>query len=142
MEEVTLKEYLIQLIENNDRRYEQRFNDTKTAVDAALVAVDKTNSAALAAQKEAVTKAEVAAEKRFESVNEFRSTLSDQQRNLMPRVEVDILTKSIIDRVDKIENKQIANDSKGTGISQGWGWAVAVVMFVIALVGFSIGFIK
>lgn len=75
----TLRLHLEALIEANDRRYEQRFKDSGTAVGAAL-----------SAAKEAVVKAETAAEKRFESVNEFRGTLSDQQRMLMPRTEAEL----------------------------------------------------
>lgn len=142
MEDVTLKEYLIQLIANNDKRYEQRFNDTKIAVDAALIAADKAVTAALAGQKEAVTKAEVAAEKRFESVNEFRSTLANQQRSLMPRQEYEANHKALADRIDKIESKELVVEGKGGGIKEGWGWAVAVIMFIIALVGFVSNFLK
>jgi hypothetical protein len=134
--EISLRDYLESLISERDRRYEQKFNDTKIAVDAALIAADKAVAAALAGQKEAVTKAEVAAEKRFESVNEFRNTLSDQQRNLMPRAEVDIITKSIADRLDKIENKIMMGEGKSTGIGSSWAMIVggiAVLASVIAL---------
>lgn len=134
---VTLKEYLVALIDNNDKRYEQRFNDTKIAVDAALIAADKAVAAALAGQKEAVTKAEVAAEKRFESVNEFRNTLSDQQRNLMPRAEVDILVKSITDRLNKVENSDLFSDGKGKGMSASWAILVGVVGFIAVLIGIA-----
>jgi hypothetical protein len=65
-----------ELAAERDRRYEERFNamDTKTQL-------------ALTASKEAVNKAEIATEKRFDSVNEFRGTLSDQARTLLPRME-------------------------------------------------------
>jgi len=131
---VPLQEFLLTVIGNNDKRYEQRFNDTKIAVDVALIAADKAVAAALAGQKEAVTKAEVAAEKRFESVNEFRNTLSDQQRNLMPRSEVEILIKGLFTRADSNENRIIAIEGKGQGNKDG-------IAYIIGLVGFLIGVI-
>ena len=152
-ESVGVKEFILSIIEKNDRRYEQRFNDTKIAVDAALIAADKTVAAALAGQKEAVTKAEVAAEKRFESVNEFRSTLSDQQRNLMPRVEVEIIMKSITDKIENLsklvdtradanEKRIITLESKGNGIGQGMGYVALLIGVVATVTGIIIGFFK
>ena len=61
-----------------DKRYEQRF----TAQDAAV-------AAAFVAAREATTKAENANERRFESVNEFRQTLSDQAATFITRAEAE-----------------------------------------------------
>ena len=80
----TLKEYI-----------QQRFTDQDKAVQSAL-----------SAAKEAVNKAETAADKRFEAVNEFRQTLSDQTSTFMSRTEyeakydalqkqLDVLTKLV-----------------------------------------------
>lgn len=137
---VTLKEHIETLIDANNKRYEQRFNDTKIAVDAALIAADKAVAAALAGQKEAVTKAEVAAEKRFESVNEFRNTLSDQQRLLLPRLEAetkfDFLSKGI-----DANSKEIANLRESRSESAGktenskdvWGYVVGFLGVLLAI---------
>ena len=51
-------------------------------------AQEKAVAAALAAAKEAVLKAEVSNDKRFESVNEFRNTLKDQQGTYVTRTEL------------------------------------------------------
>ena len=77
------------LIESNDRNYNQRFENVIQATAQALAASDR-----------AVSKAETASEKRFDAVNEFRATLADQQRNLMPRNEVDILIRSLNEKID------------------------------------------
>jgi hypothetical protein len=73
----SLKEYI-----------ERRFNDQAKAIDAALAAAEK-----------AVTKAEVATEKRFDSVNEFRKTLSDQAGSFMQRGEFVAQHKSLEEKV-------------------------------------------
>ncbi len=124
-------EVLRTLIDANDKNYNQRFDNVVEATKSALASSDR-----------AVSKAEMASEKRFDAVNEFRATLADQQRNLMPRAEVEIITKSLIERIEKIEDKQTINEGKGFGVQQGWGWAVAILMFIIAIVGFIFGFIE
>jgi hypothetical protein len=60
----------------------------KEHLDAMLAERDKQISLALTAAEKAVTKAEVATEKRFESVNEFRLTLSDQTKTFVSRGEL------------------------------------------------------
>jgi len=84
------------MFSERDKRYEQKFTDLKVALDSAIAERDKSTLAALAAQKEAVNKAEASSEKRFEGVNEFRSTLSDQQRTLMPRAEAEVKFEAAI----------------------------------------------
>jgi hypothetical protein len=61
----------------------------KDAINVALVAADR-----------AVTKAEIATEKRFESVNEFRGALNDQAKNLMTRAEVEQALRNITDKIE------------------------------------------
>jgi hypothetical protein len=70
---------------------EQRFTDSDKAIQAALQAA-----------KEAVGKAEIASEKRFDSVNEFRQSLSDQTATFIPRTEYDVQYKSLDDKVNAI----------------------------------------
>lgn len=68
---------------------------------------------ALASADKAVLKAEVAAEKRFESVNEFRATLSDQQSQLATKTEVNLRFKALEDRVNSVVED--AREIKGRG---------------------------
>ena len=73
----TLREYLIQRIDGQDRALSRRMDDADKAIQAALVSAEK-----------AVTKAETASEKRFEGVNEFRQSLADQTAAFPTRTEV------------------------------------------------------
>src|SRR5678815_2512757 len=66
------------VMDERDRRYEDRFR-----------AMDEKTSLALTSSEKAVTKAETATEKRFDSVNEFRGSLKDQAANLIPRAEAE-----------------------------------------------------
>jgi hypothetical protein len=116
-------EVLKTLIDANDKNYNQRFDNVSSATSQALAAADR-----------ATSKAEAAAEKRFEGVNEFRQTLADQQRTLMPRPEVEIINKGISDRIEKLENKISGGEGRGVGIGQGIGYVVGVIGVVFGLI--------
>jgi len=120
----TLKEYIDKVFFEHEIRYSQRFESQEKSV-----------ASALAAAKEAVTKAENAAEKRFESVNEFRNTLSDQQRTLMPRPEAELLIKGLSDRLTKLETVNTETQGQGQGKEALWGWIVGISGFITGLVG-------
>lgn len=62
-----------------------------------------TLNAALAAADRAVAKAETASDKRFEGVNEFRKTLSDQAASFPQRSEVDARLQSLNEKVAALE---------------------------------------
>lgn len=79
---ISLKEYFDSVIQEKEKRYEQRF----------------------IAQQEAVLKAEAATEKRFESVNEFRDTLKDQQITFATKVEIATANDYIGKAIEKNQN--------------------------------------
>jgi hypothetical protein len=115
----TLKQHLEAMMAESDRRHGQQFADSQKAIEAAL-----------SAAKEAVTKAEHASEKRFEGVNEFRSTLADQQRTLMPRTEVEVLFQGLTERVKKLEVATSNSSSEQAGTKAGYVWAIGVVAVI------------
>jgi len=140
----TLKEHLTSLIDANDVRYAQRFEASQAAIAAAFLAQQTAMTTAFAAQKlsvdaaleaakTAVNKAEVAAEKRFESVNEFRATLADQQRSLMPRSEAEILIRSLTDKMEVMEKTLASMSGQRSGMSTAVGIAIAIGGIVIGV---------
>jgi hypothetical protein len=72
--DVSLREYLTALIQAAEIRSDARFEAMQDAVRTAFGESQK-----------AITKAETATEKRFESVNEFRSALTDQATRFVTR---------------------------------------------------------
>lgn len=76
----TLKAYVDARFDGHDRLYDERKAAAQDAITAALASV-----------KEAMTKAETANERRFESVNEFRQTLTDQAATFATRDQFDML---------------------------------------------------
>lgn len=111
----TLKEYI-----------ERRFTDQDKAVQAALLAA-----------KEAVLKAEVASEKRFESVNEFRGQLADQTATLMPRAEADTRFISAQEKVTDLTDRM----NKTDGAKAGSEITIGKIYAAIAVVGTILGII-
>lgn len=69
-------------------------------------------SIAMAAADKAVSKAETAAEKRFDSVNEFREAMKDQQASFADKQQTDFRLKAIEGRL-----KEIGGVSIGVAVS-------------------------
>jgi hypothetical protein len=88
----------------------------------------------MASAEKAVTKAEAAAEKRFEAVNEFRGQLSDQASQFMPRSESNVRYSALADKVDAIERRLDVMQGKSTGLSSVYGWIVGGVSLVVSIV--------
>jgi hypothetical protein len=111
-----------------------RFEAQDKAVAAALAAAEKAVTAALSAADRAVSKAEIAADKRFESVNEFRQTLSDQTRTFVPRAEYEQAHKSLSDKLDLVTSRLNSRDDKGRGMGDVVSMIVSAAALVAALV--------
>jgi hypothetical protein len=111
----TIYAYFTKVIRDLRDYLDKRFNDNDKAVQAALVSQEKAVGAALSTAKEAVTKAEAATEKRFESVNEFRAQLADQTATLMPRAEYVVQHQAL---ADKFEVSAIAINNRIDALSK------------------------
>ena len=112
-----------------DKRYEQRFDAQEKAVITALRSA-----------QEAVSKAETATEKRFEGVNEFRSSLSDLTATMMPRAESTARWSALAERVDKLEKAFAADSGRNKGLSDGWGYVVGAIGAIGAVVAIILAF--
>lgn len=116
VKKIELQDYILMKIESNDLRYEQRFLSSQQALNAALESAST-----------AVIKAETATEKRFDSVNEFRATLADQQRTYMPRSEVDIIIKNLEERVSMNANQIATLVGQKSGRTDQTGYILAIL---------------
>lgn len=83
--DVSLRTYLIALINGAEQRSDERFRHMKEMVESAFESAQT-----------AITKADIATEKRFEGVNEFRAALSDQASQFVTR---DAMA-SLADKID------------------------------------------
>jgi hypothetical protein len=128
---VPLLQHILALLAEMDLRYQQRFDAQGQTLTAALLAAEKAVQTALIAAEKAVAKAETANEKRFESVNEFRKTLSDQTASFPSRVEL----QALADRVSDLATRMDKTEGKSTGLTAGWGYLVGAVLLAGAVVG-------
>ncbi len=120
------------LLAEMDLRYQQRYDASSKALDAALLAAEKAVQTALTAAEKAVTKAETAAEKRFDAVNEFRAAYQDIISNQMPRAEAEQRLATMAKELDELK----AYRNRGAGAMALWGYLVAGLGVALAVVAF------
>lgn len=75
------------LMDERDRRYEDKFRALDSATEKALAAVREQTASAFKANETAISKAEEAQRSYNERSNEFRGQLDDQAKRLMSREE-------------------------------------------------------
>lgn len=88
--------------------------------------------------RQAILKAETATERRFEGVNEFRQTLSDQASRFITRGEFEAqnqLSQSNTDRLNRTEGR-------GAGLGQGWGYLIGATGAIAAIAAIVIAWPK
>lgn len=110
--------------------------DDKEALFAALIAMEK-----------AVTKAEVATEKRFDGVNEFRQSLADQAKIAKER-EADFMTRreyaaqheAMILQISELAKRLDRNDGRrdGVGLSASTLFSIISAVGVVIAIAFGI----
>jgi hypothetical protein len=121
------------LMDERDVRYGQRFEAQQKALDAALASQKEATANALAAADRAVTKAEDASNKRFDSVNEFRQTLTDQANSFVSKDAY----KAMEDKVSALTSRLDNIRSSAEGAGKLWAMIVGVVFLVLAVAAFA-----
>ena len=86
----TLRELILTLFRTQEKLLDERYATQTKALDAAFKAAEQAVSVALANAEKATVKAESAADRRFEAVNEFREALTDQTASFPTRNEVSV----------------------------------------------------
>ncbi len=138
----TLHSHMLRMLEEMDHRYEQRYMGQQEAITAALMAQKEVVQAALMAADRAVAKAETASEKRFEGVNEFRATLSDQAANLMPRAEAEARMSAQAEKIEAMSSRLDRSEGKGVGMSAAIAFAAGGIGLVIGIAGIVLSIVR
>lgn len=120
-----------------DLRDQQRFESQEKAVSAALAAQKELVSAALSAADRAVLKAEVAANDRFNSVNEFRASLTDQTKEFPTKVVVDAKIESLQTQITALTSRSDRSEGSNRGLHAGWGYLVGGIGAVAAVMAMT-----
>jgi hypothetical protein len=121
------------------------FAEKEKALQAALLAQEKAVAAALEASDKAITKAESNAEKWRASANEWRGAMSDRDRELPSRREVETALAALSERLSVLER----HEERSTGATEmaekadlkTLQWTIASVGFVIGLLAIAAGLI-
>lgn len=93
-------------------------------------------SAAMAASEKAVLKAETANEKRFDSVNEFRQQLKDQQDTFAVKSETNLRFEGVEKRLDLLTNREERSSGKNSGMMIaliGLAWIITTAIALAAI---------
>jgi hypothetical protein len=118
-----LHAHILAILDEREKRNDQRFTDMQTALQAALAASEK-----------AVIKAEVATEKRFEGVNEFRSMVNDLVAGKIDRAEFMLAIASLRERYDDLNDRVTRSEGKGSGKDALWAYIVGAIGVLAAVV--------
>ncbi len=102
----------------------------KEHMEALLEEKDKALAAALIAVKEENRKTELAAEKRFELLNELRSGVATKEQ-------LEALEKIVNEQKDRITR----SEGKGQGLSTGWGILIGAVGLISTILAIGSMFI-
>jgi hypothetical protein len=162
---VPLREHFEARLHDMDIRQQQRFDAQTKAIDAAMTAQRTAIDAALTAADKATLKAEQAAKDKFESMNEFRGTLTDQNATFMTRAESLSMFERNAERIQEImrrldgfaardavlaeydrittqvqglSDRVTRSEGKGSGLQAGWGYIVAGIGLIATIIAIYI----
>lgn len=147
-----LRELLEQQIESGDRGLGNEIRALHDLIFLEIRGQKEQIDKAFASSEKAILKAEASAERRFESVNEFRGQLADQARTLLPRELFDQfvgeyrdhheilrrLVQQLSERVTQMEARGGGEKDKGADLKATFAIGVA---FVAAIASTVIGLI-
>jgi len=108
---------------------------------ADIKAQDKAVQIAMVASEKAVVKAEVAAEKRFEAVNEFRGQLTDQAATFMPRSEAEQRLNRIAEDITSLQKLVSAGGGRAVGVSASWAMMLGLGGLIITIIGVAVAIV-
>jgi cell pole-organizing protein PopZ len=91
------------------------FASQQIATQTAIQSQERAVQTAMDASDKAVAKAEVAAEKRFEALNEFRGAVQDIVAQQMPRGEAETRFAALTEKIDELKTASAQRDGQGSG---------------------------
>lgn len=123
-DDIPIRDYVDAMLGEVDKRNEQRFQAQEKAMGAALAAADK----ATAIQ-------ESNAEKWRASANEWRGAMSDRDRELPSRREVDAAVTALDGRLRLLEDLAKAAQGRNEGIGLSTGVMVGAITLAATVIG-------
>lgn len=127
------KEYLESQISGLREALVAQIIAQKEAIGAALVSAKEALTAAQASSERAIAKAEESNEKRFQSVNEFRAQLGDQQKTFVTKIETEYRFAAIDKKFDEADIWRRRVDESLTEAKSKSGFIYSLIAIFISL---------
>jgi hypothetical protein len=118
---ISILDYVTTIFHEREIRYQQRFDAQTTAINAAMAAAER-----------AVTKAEVAADKRFELLNELRVGVATKEEVAA----LEKLISALKDELNLIRTLMSETKGKSTGLKDGYGYLIGAGGLALALIAY------
>ncbi len=119
------------LMAERDLRYQERHEASRDAVKMAFEC-----------SQHAITKAETAYEKRFDSNNEWKQTFSELSGKMVTRTEYSAAHELIKDKIEEVGGRVKTIEGKSSGIGTSLGVVLAVAALIISLAFGAINFMR
>ena len=136
----TLKEFILRLFSEYDARIARLevhssalIHSQRNEINIAIQSVERLLQVAVKNTEDAVLKVEVANDKRFASVNEFRGALNDQQARMITRAEVEAKVDAVVKQTQDLTDRVNMMTGKGVGLNAGWVYLIAAIGAASAL---------
>jgi hypothetical protein len=126
------------VLKEMDKRYQQRFDASQTAIQQALASAEKAVLAALAAAEKAVEKAETAANNRFEAGNEIKAAMETQSRTFATRRELE----AALDQLRILTDRFNTSSGQSRGSVDVWRSLPLLVGALVGVAGLVIAYLS
>lgn len=111
----TLRIYFDTKLSALRKNLDERFATQTKALEAALAAAEKAVQAALVSAEKALAKLELAYDKRFESVNEFREQLRVQAAEFVTKAEFRAVISGLTEKIDELRTARATVEGREGG---------------------------
>lgn len=110
----------------------------KEYVDIRFDGQDRAFNSQIAAQDKAITKAEIATDKRLEGLNELRRIVNDTQALLMPREEAYARLQALADKIEVLTSRVNISEGNKSGMKDSWGYLAGAVGIAAAIISWIV----
>lgn len=131
--DVSLREYIERILEETEKRNNQRFNAQERAIETASAATKEASAAALTAVKDSGAKAEAAIEKRLEGTNEWQRKFADTEKTYIRGDVAEARFKGMEVQIAALTSQLTETKGRGAGRNDIWIILVVVSGFIVSV---------
>lgn len=132
----TLARHITGLSQAQQKHYDFRFDALDKKISDSVANVKTEVALAMAASKEAVTKAETASNERLAGMNEFRQSIQDISKLQITRTEVEQKFMATADKLGALEKWRDGQAGRSSGLGSMWGYVVGAIGLIATLYSF------